>query len=213
MARLSFFFFLQEKYDPNTLVDIITQLTTQVNNVSEGRLAGRYYNVTVSPNSTAVAGAVGDFASNANITVIGATPNRYVIPGWVCNVAGTPGTWQPLQVPIEAPITAWTTFTPARTGWTDVGTPTVTGRYLQAGNVCFFQVKVVPATTTATVAGTSYVALPLTAAGIGGDGSMENITTLIAIGACAFDVTNSRVYVPTQGATGNSLTIAGWFEV
>ena len=79
----------------------------------------------------------------------------------------------------------------------------------------FFQIKVVPATTTATVAGTSYVSLPVAAGAnaLAGDASMMNITTLIAVGNCAMDLTNSRCYVPTQGATGNTLTIAGWYEV
>ena len=109
----------------------------------------------------------------------------------------------------------WNAWTPTRTGWTDVGAPTVTGRYCQIGNTVFFQVKVVPATTVATVAGTSYVALPVPAgvSGLAGDGSMENLTTLIAIGMCAFDITNSRAYVPTQTATANTLTIGGWYEV
>ena len=104
-------------------------------------------------------------------------------------------------------------FTVTRSGWTDVGSPTVTGRYQVAGNICLFEVKVVPATTVATTAGTSYVALPVTAAGIAGMATMMDITTLIAIGDCAVDVTNSRVYVPTQLATGDTLTIAGAYEV
>lgn len=110
-------------------------------------------------------------------------------------------------------LDAWSAFTPNRTGWTDVGSPTVTGRKCQIKNVMYFQVKAVPATTTATVAGTSYIDLPGTAAGLGGEGSMMNLTTLVGIGECVIDVANSRVYVPTQTATGNTLTIAGWFEV
>ena len=107
----------------------------------------------------------------------------------------------------------WLAWTPVRTGWTDVGTPVVTGRYHLIGVQCFFQVKVVPGTTCATVAGTSYIALPFSAGGLAGDASMMNQTTLIAIGNCVFDVANGRVYVPTQTATGNTLTVAGWHEV
>ena len=78
-----------------------------------------------------------------------------------------------------------------------------------------FQIKVVPGTTVATVAGTSYVSLPVAmgASALSGDGSMMNISTFISIGAVVFDATNSRVHVPSQLATGNSLTIAGWYEV
>ena len=107
-------------------------------------------------------------------------------------------------------IDQWTTWTPARTGWTDVGTPTVTGRYRIVGKKGEAQIKVVPGTTCATTAGTSYVGLPITAKGIAGHGSMTNISTLIAVGVCVVDVTNSRVYVPTQAATANTLTI--WVE-
>ena len=107
-------------------------------------------------------------------------------------------------------ITIWA---PVRTGWTDIGSPTVTSRLRGVGRQCFIQVMIVPGTTVATTAGTSYIALPLTATGMGGDGSMMNITTLIGVGLCAIDSTNSRIYVPTQAATGNTLVIAAWFEV
>ena len=106
-----------------------------------------------------------------------------------------------------------TTWVPVRTGWTDVGTPVVTARFTVRGKQCFIQVQVVPATTVATVAGTSYIGLPIPASGLAGDGSMSDVTTLVAIGACAFDVTNSRIYVPAQVATGDTLQIAGWYEV
>lgn len=107
---------------------------------------------------------------------------------------------------------AFQTYTPTRFGWTDVGSPTVTARFTKNGHVCFFEVQIVPGTTTATVAGTSYITLPVTAAGLGGDGSMENLTTLIGVGGCAFDIPNSRVYVPTQTGTANTLVVSGWFE-
>ena len=104
----------------------------------------------------------------------------------------------------------WLAWTPTMTGWTDVGTPTVTARLRVVGKKVEAQVKVVPSTTTATTAGTSYISMPIAAKGLAGQGSMMNITTLIAVGVCAIDIANSRVYVPTQAATGNTLTI--WFE-
>ena len=51
------------------------------------------------------------------------------------------------------------------------------------------------------------------AGGIAGSGALGNLTTLISVGDCIFDVTNGRCYVPTQGVTGNTLTIGGWYEV
>ena len=110
------------------------------------------------------------------------------------------------------PTLRWTSFTAARTGWTDVGTPTVTARYCQIGGAVFFQVKVVPGTTVATTAGTSYISLPVAAAGLSGHASMGDATTLISVGQCVFDVANSRCYVPSQVATADILTIAGFYE-
>ena len=121
---------------------------------------------------------------------------------------------QGLMPKLAGPV-AWTSWTPTRTGWTDVGSPTVTARYCMAGQVCFFQIKVVPGTTTATVAGTSYTSLPVTAGASGMSGSVEmaDLTTNISVGTGRIDTTNSRAYVPAQAATGDTLTISGWYEV
>lgn len=112
-------------------------------------------------------------------------------------------------------LKVWTTWTPSRTGWTDVGSPTVTGRYCQVGPVIHFQIKVVPGTTVATTAGTSYTTLPVScgASALSGMAMMQNLSTLIAVGDCVIDTANSRCYVPTQAASGNTLLIAGNYEV
>lgn len=109
----------------------------------------------------------------------------------------------------------WATWSPSRTNWTDVGTPTVTARYCQTGNVVHFQIKVVPSTSVATTAGTSYTSLPAScgASALSGMGMMQNLTTLIAVGNCVIDTANSRCYVPTQAASGNTFLIAGSYEV
>lgn len=113
----------------------------------------------------------------------------------------------------DGAVDSWAAFTTTRTGWTDVGSPTVTARYASAGHICFFQIKVVPSTTIATAAGTSYCSLPVTAAGLGGDASMTDSSTFISIGNCVISVSNSRVYVPSQVATGDTILIAGWYEI
>ena len=111
--------------------------------------------------------------------------------------------------------TAAASYTPTRTGWTDVGSPTVTGRYSKVGTIVQFEVKVIPGTSCATVAGTSYVSLPVTVnvSSLAGSGTMMNQTTLIAIGSCVIDIANSRCYVPTQGAMADTFTIYGLYEV
>lgn len=107
----------------------------------------------------------------------------------------------------------WTKFVPIRTGWTDVGAPTVTATWRDVGQQCFLQMKVIPATTVATAAGTSYIALPRAASGISGGGSMQDLTTLTAIGDCVVDVTNSRLYLPTWAASGDTILIWGSWQI
>lgn len=109
-------------------------------------------------------------------------------------------------------VDIWDTFT-VSVSLTVVGTPTYTGRYRFVGRQCFFQVSLVSTTSIASTAGTHYVTLPVAAKGIGGVATMTNDTTNIAVGVCHIDVSTSRCYVPTQAASGNTFTIAGWFEV
>ena len=108
-------------------------------------------------------------------------------------------------------MNAWT---PTRTGWTDVGAPTVSAVFERVGGLVFFEIKVTPATSVATTAGTSYFSFPVpaSASALAGEASMMNITTLVSVGVCAMDMANSRCYVPTQLATGNVLTTAGWYH-
>jgi hypothetical protein len=106
----------------------------------------------------------------------------------------------------------WESFTVA-VSLTVVGTPTYTGRYRIVGKQCFFQVSLVSSTSIATTAGTHYVTLPITAKGIGGMATMTNDTTNIAVGVCHIDVSDSRCYLPSQVASGNTFTVAGWFEI
>jgi len=115
---------------------------------------------------------------------------------------------------LQFPQRAWQAFTPTFTGLTNVGSPTITGRYYKDGSRVYFQVKIVPGVTSASAAGTTYFALPILAAaeGISGDGSMVDLTTFVAIGVVAFDIANSRCYPPTKAATGDSMVIAGWYE-
>lgn len=109
----------------------------------------------------------------------------------------------------------WIEFTPAFTGMTEVGTPTYTGRYLRLdGGVVAFQVKAVPGTTIASTAGTTYFALPVACGtrALAGILTMGDLTTLISIGVGVISVSDSRGYIPTQTATGDTLTISGWYE-
>lgn len=107
----------------------------------------------------------------------------------------------------------WETWTPVRTSWTDVGTIVVTAKYNVRGRICHFSIKVVPGTSIATTAGTSYVSLPIPAKGLGGIATMVNRTANTAVGVCVIDETNSRVYPPAQVASGNTFYLNGSYEI
>lgn len=106
----------------------------------------------------------------------------------------------------------WVDFTPTFS-LTVVGTPTYSGRFKIVGRQCFFQVKLVSSTSIASTAGTHYLNLPIAAKGYGGMATMQNRTTHIAVGVCEIDADTSRCYLPTQGASGNTFTVAGFYEI
>jgi hypothetical protein len=105
----------------------------------------------------------------------------------------------------------WTEWTPTYSFATATSL-TVSGRFKVVGKTCYFQVKV-SGTSMATTAGTSYVDLPIAAAGYAGTGIMSNDTTNVTVGSGHLDVATSRFYPPGQAASGNTFTMAGWFEI
>lgn len=72
------------------------QIAQQVNSVSEGRMAGTYNAATAAP--TTGTWAKGDYIKNSAPAEAGAASSKYVVLGWVCSVAGTPGTWLQCRV-------------------------------------------------------------------------------------------------------------------
>lgn len=105
----------------------------------------------------------------------------------------------------------WESWTPVYSFATATSL-TVSGRFKIVGRQCFFQVKST-GTSLATTAGTSYIDLPIAAKGFGGCGVMSNDTTNVSVGTGHIDITNSRFYPPTQGASGNDFIFVGWYEV
>src|SRR3990167_7511338 len=91
----------------------------------------------------------------------------------------------------------WNSFTPVFGSLTVVGATTYTGRYRIVGASLEGQVTFLAATSIASVAGTDYLTLPITAKGIAGFGVMSNGTSNIAVGVCHLDVATSRLYLPT----------------
>src|SRR3990167_9482535 len=107
----------------------------------------------------------------------------------------------------------WLSFTPVFGSLTVIGDTTYTGRIRKIGRSLEFQVKFLAATSIASTAGTDYLTLPITATGLTGIATMTNDTTNIAVGLCHIDVATSRCYLPSQLASGNTLLLAGSYEV
>ncbi|MNJ22492.1 hypothetical protein D3C77_168630 [compost metagenome] len=64
---------------------------TQINMLSEGRIAASYSALTSAP--TGGTYMQGDFVRNSAPSELGTVGSKYVIEGWTCVVSGTPGTW------------------------------------------------------------------------------------------------------------------------
>ena len=107
----------------------------------------------------------------------------------------------------------WKAFTVVFGSLTVLGATNYTGRYHTEGKVIRFQVRFSAATSIASVAGTDYLTLPIASRGLTGMAVMTNATTNVAVGVCHIDATNGRCYLPTQGASGNTFNLAGWYEV
>lgn len=80
------------------LTDLHRQITTQLNQLSEGQITAVTNADTAAPTGTAVEYQVGDFVRNSAPAELGAPGAKYVILGWVNTVAGAPGTFLQCRV-------------------------------------------------------------------------------------------------------------------
>lgn len=80
----------RQNLDPDT-ARWYMEIARQVNALSEGSIAGAYTARTAAPSSGTF--AKGDFIRNSAPAEAGTAGSKYVITGWICTVAGTPGTW------------------------------------------------------------------------------------------------------------------------
>lgn len=86
-------------------------------------------------------------------------------------------------------------------------------RWRIVGKACEGQCKFWADTSIATTAGTDYFVLPVGAQGVAGFGVMTDETALTAVGTCHLDVSNSRLYMPTQAASGNKFNLYFSYEI
>lgn len=68
----------------------IGNVGTDLRKMSDGRLAG-FVSAPAAP--TGGSYALGDTVRNSAPAVAGGAGSQYVIVGWICTVAGNPGTW------------------------------------------------------------------------------------------------------------------------
>jgi hypothetical protein len=73
------------------LSDYLRPIQLQLNGVTEGSIAAITNAQTAAP--TAGTYQQGDYIKNSQPTELGTAGSKYVVLGWVCTVAGTPGTW------------------------------------------------------------------------------------------------------------------------
>jgi hypothetical protein len=70
---------------------ILTNVIEQVNGLTEGQVSA-VQNANTAPPTTGTY-QKGDFIRNSAPAELGAAGSKYVITGWICAAAGTPGTW------------------------------------------------------------------------------------------------------------------------
>lgn len=74
-----------------SVVRLLREISEQVNATTEGRQYAFHASLTAAP--TTGDWALGDFVLNSQPAEAGAVGSKYVIHGWRCVTAGTPGTW------------------------------------------------------------------------------------------------------------------------
>lgn len=84
------------KYNPSVFTRILKYIEDQVNLLAEGRLQGRHFNATTIPTSGNF--MQGDFVWKSDLTETGSAGSKYIVIGWACTVAGSPGTLREMRV-------------------------------------------------------------------------------------------------------------------
>lgn len=98
MPRINLEQYVQEKYDPALTREIMRVVEDAVNRLSEGRIYQRYNAAAAAPTGTTVSYQVGDQVMNSNPVELGSAGSKYMIVGWMCIAAGTPGTFREMRV-------------------------------------------------------------------------------------------------------------------
>ena len=96
MPRVALEQYLQKDYDFALMSELIRQIEDAINRQFEGRIYQKY-SASAAPTGATVAWQVGDEVANNNPLELGSAASKYIIKGWVCIAAGSPGTWRELR--------------------------------------------------------------------------------------------------------------------
>jgi hypothetical protein len=89
--------FVTEKFDRGLMTEMVRQIEDAINRLSEGRIYQNYNAASAAPSGSTVAYQLGDFIKNLSPTPTGGAGSEYVILGWVCTAAGSPGTFEEVR--------------------------------------------------------------------------------------------------------------------
>lgn len=78
-----------------TLSKLFRNIAQKVNFIGDGRIAGSDFTAASIPTTGSF--AQGDFIKNSAAIEAGTAGSKYVLLGWVCTVAGSPGTLLPVR--------------------------------------------------------------------------------------------------------------------
>lgn len=78
------------------LTELLRISAIQTNSIAEGRIQANYNATTAAPTTGDY--QQGDFIKNSTPTEEGTASAKYVLLGWICVAAGTPGTWKECRV-------------------------------------------------------------------------------------------------------------------
>ena len=91
MSKLSSTTRISSGYNRQNVFDILQKIDDQVNGLTEGRITNVYNATTAAPTTGTY--QRGDFIRNSEPSELGGAGSMYVVVGFLCLAAGTPGTW------------------------------------------------------------------------------------------------------------------------
>jgi hypothetical protein len=98
LPRLFLEQYLQKSYDFALMSEQFRIIEDAINRLAEGRIYAHYNASTSAPTGDTVAYQVGDKVWNITPTELGSVSSKYLIIGWCCIGAGSPGTWREMRV-------------------------------------------------------------------------------------------------------------------